>query len=219
MSFYVVTGAGTDVGKTFAACALLHGAHAAGRAARGFKPVASGVSRAAEGDVAQLLEACDKAVTEANAEAINPWRFPAALSPNMADESKALDFDALVSWSRAQITGEGLRLMEGVGGAMVPLDDSHTTRDWMVALGAPVIVVTGSYLGALSHTLTAIDALRELRIAALIICESEGSAVPLSSTADTLKRFARDIPLIVAQPRVSSWREATELHRLGRELE
>ena len=43
---------------------------------------------------------------------------------------------------------------------MAPIDEAHTGLDLMARLGYPVILVTGSYLGALSHTLTALAALR-----------------------------------------------------------
>ena len=46
--------------------------------------------------------------------------------------------------------------IEGVGGIMVPLDRKHTVLDWAKALGLPLIVVAGSYLGTISHTLTAL---------------------------------------------------------------
>ena len=44
---------------------------------------------------------------------------------------------------------------------MVPLDDdSHTVLDLMADLALPVVLVAGSYLGSLSHTLTALSVLR-----------------------------------------------------------
>src|SRR6185312_4226156 len=90
---------------------------------------------------------------------ISPWRFEAPLSPDMAArrEGRAIDFDALVDFTRS--TASPLTLVEGVGGVMVPLDEQHTTLDWMAAVGFPVMLVTGSYLGTLSHTLTAVGAL------------------------------------------------------------
>ena len=74
---------------------------------------------------------------------------------------------------------------------MVPLDDTHTVLDWMTALGAPLLVVTGSYLGALSHTLTCLDVLerRKLAVKALVVNETPGSSVTLDDTMMTLKRF------------------------------
>lgn len=76
---------------------------------------------------------------------------------------------------------------------MVPLDDRHTVLDWMTALRLPVLLVVGSYLGTLSHTLTAAAAVeaRGLRIAQVVVSESEDSPVPLAETVDTLARFLR----------------------------
>jgi dethiobiotin synthetase len=39
---------------------------------------------------------------------------------------------------------EGTLFIEGVGGVMVPLDDTRTVLDWTAALDLPLIVVTGS---------------------------------------------------------------------------
>ena len=47
--------------------------------------------------------------------------------------------------------------IEGVGGIMVPLEAKRTVLDWMAALNIPLILVVGGYLGAISHTLTALD--------------------------------------------------------------
>jgi dethiobiotin synthetase len=94
-------------------------------------------------------------------------------------------------------------LIEGVGGVMVPLDHRHTVLDWMTALNISAVLVTGSYLGSLSHALTSIDALqrRAIAIKTIVVNETVGSTVPLVDTATTLQRFAASIP-IVALPRL-----------------
>src|SRR6185437_8998899 len=125
---------------------------------------------------------------------ISPWRFAAPLSPDMAAaaEGKSVDFAALLADSRARIAAKpDVLLIEGVGGIMVPLDDRRTVLDWMEALALPVLLVAGSYLGTISHTLSAVDVLtrRGLKIAALVISESEGSTVGLDVTIATLRRF------------------------------
>ena len=80
----------------------------------------------------------------------------------------------------------------------MPLDGTHTVLDWAVALKLPLIVVTGSYLGTLSHTLTALTviAAAKLEVAALVVDESANSAVPLDDTVATLGRFAPAIPIV-----------------------
>ena len=48
--------------------------------------------------------------------------------------------------------------------------DEHTVLDWMAALPIRLVLVAGSYLGSLSHTLTSLDALhhRHIMIKALV---------------------------------------------------
>ena len=78
------------------------------------------------------------------------------------------------------LSAPGVIFIEGVGGIMVPLDQTHTVLDWMSALRVPVLVVAGSYLGTISHTLTALHVLaqRNLDIAGVVVSES---AVPGAS--------------------------------------
>jgi dethiobiotin synthetase len=74
----------------------------------------------------------------------------------------------------------------------------HTVREWMTALGLPVVLVAGSYLGTISHTLTALDVLARagLPVAALVVNESADSTVPLEETIETLARFAGAIRVV-----------------------
>jgi dethiobiotin synthetase len=218
MSAYFVTGSGTGVGKTFASCALLYAAQKSGQQARGYKPIISGWSDGEDSDTAQLIAASGAG----SIDEISPWRFTAPLSPHRAAqlENRTIALDELVRWSRAQLGKPGLTLIEGVGGAMVPLNDTHTTLDWMRALQLPVVFVAGSYLGSISHTLTAFAVLRQagLSIAALVLNETPGSRVDFAETQAGFAPFIRDIPLRIAQPFVSSWAEATAMHAALGEL-
>ena len=195
MSAFFITGAGTDIGKTFVAAGLIRTLRSRGRQVRALKPVASGFDPAnpRASDPGQLLAALGHPVTAEAVAAICPWRFIAALSPDMAAarENRTIDFDALTAFSRA-VAADEILLVEGVGGVMVPLDQRHTTLDWMQALGFPVILVGGSYLGAISHTLSALEALRGrgLAVAAVVVSESANSMVPLENTVQAVATFA-----------------------------
>jgi dethiobiotin synthetase len=118
-----------------------------------------------------------------------------------ARENRSIPFDELLAFCRADTAG-ALTLIEGIGGVMVPLDERRTVLDWIVAMGAPALLVTGSYLGALSHTLTAMRALTAERVdvVALIVSESPESTVGLDETVSTLARFVAPVP-VVALPR------------------
>jgi len=219
MSAFFVTATGTDIGKTFVAAGLIRHFRAAGRAVGAIKPVATGFDPAAAeaSDPGMLLSALGRPVTPAEIERIAPWRYVAPLSPDMAArrEGRALDFDALVEFCRRAIAGRpGTLLIEGIGGVMVPLDDRRTVLDWMAALNIPLVLVAGSYLGSLSHTLTCLDVIarRELILKAIVVNETPDSTVPLADTAATLSRFAGATP-VIAVPRLPA--AGTELRALG----
>jgi dethiobiotin synthetase len=206
MSAFFITATGTEIGKTFVASGLIRHWRAAGRQVDARKPVATGFDPAAAGasDAGVLLAALGKEITPAEIDRISPWRFAAPLSPDMAarGENRRIDFDALAAFSRDAIAdAKDLLLVEGIGGVMVPLDDRHTVLDWMVALNIPLVLVTGSYLGSLSHTLTCLDVLarRGLAIKAIVVNETAGSAVTVPGTVETISNFSGAVPVIGMQ--------------------
>lgn len=215
MTAYFVTATGTDVGKTFVTAGLIRHLRATGHDVSALKPVVSGfdLATAALSDPGVLLNALDEQLAPEAFERLSPWRFAAPLSPDMAAsrEGRAIDFDALIAFCREAIARQqGTLFIEGVGGVMVPLDARHTVLDWMAALDLPLILVTGSYLGTISHTLTALDVLahRRLKVAAIVLNDTP-SDIPLDETAATLARFAPAIP-IVTVPRVKHWLDAKD---------
>lgn len=203
MTTIFVTASGTGVGKTFVTARLAAELAASGRRVQALKPVATGfdAARLEDNDAAVLLRALGRDVTNENVAAVSPWRFAAPLSPDMAAarESRAVPFAALVDHCRTAAARAEITLIEGIGGVMVPLDDEHTVLDWIAALGAPALLVVGSYLGTLSHGLTAAAALRArgVPLAAIVVSESLEQPVPASETAATLARFASPARVVV----------------------
>jgi dethiobiotin synthetase len=207
MTTLFVTATGTDVGKTFVTAKLVAELRAARRSVLALKPVASGfdAANAEASDTGVLLDALGLSATPSNLDAVSPWRFAAPLSPDMAAarERRAIPFAELVEFCRAPRAADVV-LIEGIGGVMVPLDEEHTVLDWIAELGAPVLLVAGSYLGTLSHTLTAVAALRARGVepAALIVSESDNQPVPLEEAAAAIRRFVSPVA-VVALPRAS----------------
>jgi dethiobiotin synthetase len=201
MTAYFITATGTDIGKTFVTAGLIRHLRAQGQKVSALKPVVSGfdLATAALSDPGVLLEALGEPIVPETLDRIAPWRFAAPLSPDMAAarEGKTLDYAALAGLCRETVEGhDGTLFIEGVGGVMVPLDSRHTVLDWMAELGLPLILVTGSYLGTISHTLTALDAVarRNLRVAGLVVNESP-SDIPLDETMAVIARFAPGIAM------------------------
>ncbi|WOJ88981.1 dethiobiotin synthase [Methylocapsa polymorpha] len=202
MSALFITGAGTDVGKTFVTAGLIRHLRGRGQAVDALKPIVSGFDPVAPSgsDPAILLEALGRSVTDKELARISPWRFRAPLSPDMAAsaEGRTMDPQGVIRFCQAAITAaDGVLLIEGVGGVMVPLDDRCTTLDVMARLGLPLIFVGGSYLGAISHILSGIDVLlhRGLELRAVAISETPASTVALDATMATLGHFVKS-PLL-----------------------
>lgn len=199
-----VTATGTDIGKTFVGAGLARALRDKGRKVAVIKPVVSGFNPQAwaQSDPALLLEAAGEIPSLARIEAIAPWRFEAPLSPDMAAqrESKSIDFAALVSFCRSEAKkAEDVFMIEGIGGLMVPFTPDATVLDLVAALGIKPLVVAGTYVGSLSHTLTALAVLgqRALRPLALVLNESPQSAASPEETAASLRDFHPDLGIVI----------------------
>lgn len=219
-----VTATGTDIGKTFVTAGLVRSLRGRGLSVAALKPVASGFDpAAAEGsDSGVLLAALGRKIDAQTLAAISPWRFAAPLSPDMAArrEGRTVDFDALVAFCRRAIaSGADALLIEGVGGIMAPVGERHTVLDWIAALRLPLVLVAGSYLGTISHTLSALAAARgqNLDIAAAVISETPDSTVDFAETLDTIGRFAAGIELVPLRRRATAG-VPPELTRLAHRL-
>jgi dethiobiotin synthetase len=129
----------------------------------------------------------------------------------------AIDCGEVTEFCRAQIRAYagGPLLIEVAGGVMAPLFESDTCLDLIAALGAPVIFVAGSYLGAVSHALTGLEVLiaRGAHVALVVVSESEDSA-GLVATHDMLRAHAPGVRVRVAPRDDTSWAgEAADLLR------
>jgi dethiobiotin synthetase len=213
-----ITATGTGIGKTLLTTIVCHQLQERGYAVRALKPVVSGFSSDdPSSDPALILQSLGQPATPEAIAAIAPWRFQAPLSPHLAArlEGRVIAFSEIAAFCRNQERCDcDLLLIEGAGGVMSPIDDSHTFLDLIPELGHSVILVTGSYLGAISHTLTAICALdsRAIDIRGVVVSESDPSA-GLVETTESVKRLARaDIPFYtlrrIPEGRVAKWRRA-----------
>jgi len=195
-----ITATGTAVGKTHVAVSLVGHFRQMGRRVAALKPVVSGFDpeHPENSDPAALLRALELPATMENIARISPWRFRAPLSPDLAAgrEGRRIDVDEVIAFCRSAIEErQDILLIEGVGGIMVPLDGERTVLDVMMALRLPLILVTGSYLGTISHTLTALDSLfhRDMDVLAVIVSETPGSSVPFEETVAVIARFAEPV--------------------------
>ncbi len=198
-----VTATGTEIGKTVVTARLVRQLRAAGRRVEALKPIASGVDpeHLEASDPGLLLRAMGRPIESAELDAICPWRYEAALAPDQAAEragAPPLRLDDVVLFCRAAKNADVV-LIEGVGGARVPIGITATVVEWIQRLDAPALVVSGTYLGCISHLLTTLDSLRraDIEVAGVVLNRSVDEPMPVEQTRAALAPFLADIPTVV----------------------
>lgn len=223
MTNLFVSGAGTEVGKTFVTTMLINEIRKNDRPVMALKPVISGFvdDDVGESDTGQILEALGLEITPDNIEKVSPWRFRAPIAPMMAAtrEGRELDIDEIAAFCQKNTAPNCIKIIEGVGGVMVPLTNEATVLDLMVEVGAPLLLVVGSYLGTLSHTLTALHTVQDhgLKVLGIVISESLDCDVPLPETRATLSHFSRGVPVITL-PRLSTEVEDQKIPSIAKQI-
>ena len=153
-----ITGTDTGVGKTTVASALLRGYVAAGLRAVGMKPIAAGFGKD-NGDLAALAAAGN---VDAPLAARCPYAFEEAVAPHLAASAAGITLDLChIRESYEALTWRADRIVvEGAGGALVPLGERFDMLDIAGALRLPVLMVVGVRLGCLNHALLTSLAIR-----------------------------------------------------------
>ncbi|MGW0334918.1 dethiobiotin synthase [Streptomyces sp. NPDC003011] len=158
MPVLVITGTGTEVGKTVTTAAVAAAARAAGRSVAVLKAAQTGVRPDERGDAAEVARLAGAVTTAELA------RYPEPLAPATAARraGRAPVHPREIAEAAAKLATEhDLVLVEGAGGLLVRFDAAGgTLADAAELLAAPVLVVAPAGLGTLNATeLTA----RELR--------------------------------------------------------
>jgi dethiobiotin synthetase len=200
---YFIAAVGTDIGKTFLVenlCRNLPDVLA-------IKPIASGFCDNDFGsDSAKILQALNLEISQENINKITPWRFAEAVSPHFAAEKSGakINFLEVVKFCREKILeaekNNKFLFIEAAGGVMTPINDNKTFLDLAVELQIPTLLVSANYLGAISHTLSAVKALDLSGVMVEKIIINENS--PLfktqeNSIIETIKNFTlKDVVLL-----------------------
>ncbi|PAX08129.1 dethiobiotin synthase [Sphingomonas lenta] len=146
MTALVVTGTDTDVGKTVFAAALT-----AALGAYYWKPVQSGLADGTDADrVAQLASIpSDRILPET-------YRLTAPLSPHRAAELDGVIIDP----ARLDLPSVRPLIVEGAGGALVPVTPDLLYADLFARWWLPAVIVARTVLGTINHSLLTVEALR-----------------------------------------------------------
>lgn len=158
MARFVITGTDTDAGKSVFAAGL-----AGHLGARYWKPVQAGLDGETDSKlVARLSGGRATVLPEA-------YRLTTPCSPH---EAARIDGVAIDLSRLALPDGDGPLVVEGAGGALVPVTDDLLFADLFARWGLPVVVAARTALGTINHSLLTLEALRARGIAVLGIAFS-----------------------------------------------
>jgi dethiobiotin synthetase len=141
----LVTGIGTDIGKTVVSLAICQewGHHY-------WKPVQTGG-----------IEFSDRKFIEKYSPQTPtyPERYHLA-EPASPHYASALEGIPIVMDELLRLPSCNKLCVEGAGGLLVPFNDQHTYLDYLLATGLHPVVVVRHYLGSINHTLLTLSALQ-----------------------------------------------------------
>ena len=155
-----VCGTDTGAGKTYVAAALIRDLRERGVRVAGMKPIAAGTEPGsnANADV-DALAAADGLDLPASAR--NPYAFADPIAPHLAarDAGVAMDLGVIAAaWREIARIADAI-VVEGAGGARVPIGRGTDMLDIARRLRLPVLLVVGLRLGCLNHARLTADAI------------------------------------------------------------
>jgi len=164
MNSLFITGTDTGVGKTVIAGYLAKYLLNKGHTAITQKWIQSGCKGNFPLDIAVHLKIMgkDKSYINDYLRFICPYKFRFPASPHLASkiENKRINPRKIIRSFRTLARKFDFVIVEGSGGVMVPLDRRILLIDLAQEAGLPVLIVAQNKLGAINHTLLAIEALR-----------------------------------------------------------
>ncbi len=155
MNTYFIIGTDTGIGKTHVSCQLAKKWMQQGKVVKILKPIATGCTYINERLVSEDTLRFENTLTLPS-KAVEGWSFEPPVSPHLAAELACMSLSAqdVVNWCNAQWQPQDeVRIIEGAGGLMVPINENETWIDVLSLLKIPVILVVGIRLGCLNHAM------------------------------------------------------------------
>jgi dethiobiotin synthetase len=196
-----VTGTDTNVGKTVVSAALML-RYRDEAPLRYWKPIQTGVEQADDSrEVAGLISVAARRPLAANEILDCGVRLPGMLSPHLAARLAGTRITVRSLVNAFHATDEARWIVEGAGGALVPINERETMADLMEALDLPVLIAARSSLGTINHTCMTIEVLRRrmLRVAGVVMVgepnEENRLAIEKYGAAEVIAQMPRFDPL------------------------
>lgn len=148
---YFVTGIGTEIGKTITSAILTEALKA-----DYWKPIQAGELENTDTNKVRSLISNKKSNFHKES-----YRLKHAMSPHAAAKRE----EVYINLTKIKAPKHHNPLIiEGAGGLLVPLNDTHCIIDLIKQIECEVILVSKNYLGSINHSLLSIEALKSRSI-------------------------------------------------------
>lgn len=191
---FFITGTDTNVGKTLVSallCAALDAIY--------WKPIQTGTREGTDRATVMRLAGLPRARTIPEA-----YRFAPPVSPHLAARRAGVRIK-LENIRMPRIAGRENLIVEGAGGALVPINATELMTHLMKHLKLPILLVSRTSLGTINHTLLSVAALRAARL------DLRGIVMSGTSNAENRRAIEHygNVPVIGAVPLMKKIDRAT----------
>lgn len=203
-----ITGTDTDVGKTLVTSCLIEKLQQAKYSVTAIKPVAAGCDwldgQLKNSDALILQQSMHRRISY---ELVNPVTLESPIAPHIAaaKENLNLSVQSLQKQCNLSQHQSDILLVEGAGGWLVPLNDTETLADFVVAESMEVILVVGLKLGCINHALLTVKAIEVtgLKLVGWVANLIDPDMSVVDENVDTLKQRI-NAPLMGEIPYIES---------------
>lgn len=179
-----ITGTDTGCGKTVVTASLAKALVSRGIDVGVAKPFASGLNPDVPDENTDIRFLQKAAGLNEPLDLVCPVRLRLPLAPANAAplEGKRLDVATVAETICHYLGQHEVTLVEGIGGAAVPIKENYLVSDFAKDLGLPVLIVARSALGTINHTLLTVEHLRskDVSIFGVVFNRTFGGALDLA---------------------------------------
>lgn len=218
MNSVFITGTDTGVGKTTVCGRLAAYLRSLGMNVITQKWVQTGCGASDDVEMHSLTPSGTTLSADELADLRVPYRLKYPASPHLAAAIEGIRIDiARVEAAHEKLSRHfELVVVEGSGGALVPMTETVLMADVAARLGLPAVIVAHNKLGCINHVLLTIEALRSrgLRIVGLIF-NRIGSECDETILMDNIRITAQlgGVPVLGELPCLTEQQDADELFR------
>ena len=197
MKSLFVTGNDTDVGKTCVTASIVKNLRDMDIDVGVMKPFASG-NRKNSNSLSQDVEILMKySGSHDPIDLVNPYFFEIPTSPYNASKilARKISTQKVIDAYDRLLSSHDLVIVEGIGGLMTPITQNYFVSNLISELNIDTIIVTGSKLGTINHTLLTYEHCKQmkLKLKGFVINQTEHDGYKLSNLKQQIIELTNQI--------------------------